>query len=612
MTIPPDFLDELRGRVALSSVVGRRVKLQRAGREFKACCPFHNEKTPSFTVNDEKGFYHCFGCGAHGDVVRFVIEQEGLPFRDAVERLAAEAGLAMPDEERGDVEARQRRSGLHDIMAHASGWFQEQLNGIAGAEARAYQDRRGPPQQARDAFGLGFAPDARGKLKAALAQAGTDRLIELGLLIDPDGEREAYDRFRGRLMFPIRDPRARIIGFGGRIIGSGEPKYLNSPDTPLFDKGRTLYNLDRAAPSAHKSGRLVVAEGYMDVIALDLAGIPAVAPLGTALTEAQMELLWRQVDVPLLCFDGDSAGQRAAARAALRALPLLKPGKSLAFITLPPGQDPDDLIRAGGAAAMEALLGSPQPLDARIWAEEFAARPLDTPEARAGLRQRLRAHVGEIADPDVRQGYAASFDERFQAAFQRTPRANGYPQRREGNWRGAPTRDVTLDALKARGSRSPTETAFAALIAGGLERPPLFVHHAEALAALPLADERLTRLRGALFEAVATAPHLDKASLQHTLDAAGVGALAKEVRRGIRLAYSFTRTGGDDARAEQDFVHVLEALVARSALDLALAEATARFRASLGDADYVEQQRVLGEREAVDARLRALARRDDE
>jgi DNA primase len=315
--------------------------------------------------------------------------------------------------------------------------------------------------------------------------------------------------------------------------------------------------------------------------------------------------------VPLLCFDGDAAGQRASARAALRALPLLKPGKSLAFITLPPGQDPDDLIRAGGAAAIEALLVRPQSLDARIWAEEFAARPLDTPEARAGLRQRLRAHLGEIADRDVRQGYADAFDDRFREAFQRPARTERPAPRRDGGWRGAPVRDATLDALKARGGRSPSDAAFGALIAGGLERPGLFVRHAEALAALPLASDALSRLRSALFEAVATLPHLDKASLQHTLDAAGVGALAKEVRRDNRLAFSFTRSGGDDARAEDDFVHVLDALVARRALDLALAEATARFRASLGDADYAEQQRVLGEREAVDARLKALARRDD-
>ncbi|MBA3897690.1 MAG: DNA primase, partial [Sphingomonadaceae bacterium] len=424
MSLSPQFLDELRARTLLSALIGRTTKLQRAGREWKTCCPFHNEKTPSFTVNDDKGFYHCFGCSAHGDAIRWLTEQRGLPFMDAVKELAAAAGMDLPALDPRSAERGEWASGLFDVMAAAQTWFAEQLNGIAGSEARAYLNKRGIDAGAIEAFGLGFAPDSRGKLKAALTRFGDSLLIEAGLLISVD-EKEPYDRFRGRLMIPIRDPRGRVIAFGGRILGAGEPKYLNSPDTPLFDKGRTLYNLDRSAGPARKAGRLIVVEGYTDAIALAGAGIEeAVAPLGTALTEAQLERLWRLVDVPLLCFDGDSAGQKAAMRAALRALPMLAPGKSLGFVLMPPGKDPDDLVRSGGRGAIEALLDAARPLVDHLWQCEHDAAPLRTPEAKAGLRRRLDDHVATIGDPEVRRHYARAIRERFdETFFARTERA---------------------------------------------------------------------------------------------------------------------------------------------------------------------------------------------
>ena len=317
MTLTPAFLDEVRARTSLSQLVGASVKLTRAGNEMKGCCPFHHEKTPSFYVNDDKGFYHCFGCSAHGDAIRWMTEQRGLPFIDAVKELAAVAGLEMPAQDRREVERAERAKGLHEACGDAAAWFAEQLHGIAGSEARGVLAKRGIRAETARAFDLGFAPDSRGKLKAALNDYGEPMLVEAGLLIQVDGK-DPYDRFRGRLMIPIRDPRGRTIAFGGRVIGAkedgrGEPKYLNSPDTPLFDKGRTLFNLDKAAGPARKAGRVIVVEGYMDVIALAQAGIAeAVAPLGTALTEGQMERLWRMVDVPVLCFDGDAAGQKAA------------------------------------------------------------------------------------------------------------------------------------------------------------------------------------------------------------------------------------------------------------------------------------------------------------
>ena len=349
MALTPAWLDELRARTSLSTLIGKTVKVQKAGREYKACCPFHNEKTPSFTINDEKGFYHCFGCGAHGDAIRWMTDQRGLPFMDAIKELAAGAGMDVPAPDPRAAKKAEQARGLHDVMEAAQRFFVDQLDGIEGNEAREYLKRRGITPPTRAAFGFGYAPDSRGRLKSALKEFGEPLLVEAGLLIDPDGmepdggkgkKRDSYDRFRGRLMIPIRDIRGRVIAFGGRILGAGEPKYLNSPDTPLFDKGRTLYNIDRASPASRQSDRVIVVEGYMDVIALAQAGFgDAVAPLGTALTEHQIERLWKLSDVPLLCFDGDAPGQKAAIRAAMRALPLLRPGFSLAFATLPPGQD---------------------------------------------------------------------------------------------------------------------------------------------------------------------------------------------------------------------------------------------------------------------------------
>src|SRR5437868_6601993 len=390
MTLSTAFLDELRARTVLSAVISPSVKLIRAGREWKACCPFHNEKTPSFTVNDDKGFYHCFGCGAHGDAIRFLTDHGGMPFMDAVKELAAKAGLEVPAPDPQAKERAERTATLTDVMASVAKWYAEQLQGIAGADAREYLKRRGIDQETITRFGLGLAPDSRTALKRAVEKLGEDRLIETGMLIEPEEEgKETYDRFRGRLMIPIRDARGRVIAFGGRILGEGEPKYLNSPDTPLFDKGRTLYNIDRASPASRAAKRLIVVEGEMDVVGLDrvaLAGV--VAPNGTAVTEGQLERLWRLDPSPILCFDGDNAGKKAAIRAAERALPLLRPDRTLRFLELPAGQDPDDVIRDGGREAFEALLANPEPMDARLWRHEIEAEALITPEAWAGLKER--------------------------------------------------------------------------------------------------------------------------------------------------------------------------------------------------------------------------------
>jgi DNA primase len=603
MTLSPQFLDELRGRTLLSALVGRSVKLQKAGREYKACCPFHQEKSPSFYVNDEKGFYHCFGCGAHGDAIRFLTEAQGLPFIDAVKELAQAAGMEMPAPDPRAAEKAERQSGLHDVMAAAARWFEEQLGGIEGGEARAYLERRGVSEATRRAFGFGFAPDSRGKLKAALAKAGEDKLIEAGLLISVE-QKEPYDRFRGRLMIPIRDPRGRVIAFGGRIIGEGEPKYLNSPDTPLFDKGRTLFNLDRAAPAARKAGRIIVVEGYMDVIALAQAGIEeAVAPLGTALTEAQLERLWRIADVPILCFDGDSAGQKAAIRAAHRALPMIAPGRSLRFVTLPKGQDPDDLVRAGGREAIDILFSDSQPLVDRIWQNELELTSLLTPEDRASLGRRLRDAARTIADPDLRTQYLAEYNQRLAALFA----ANGA--------RVLPgTRGVSPELVEIAKIGIDQAIMAPAVFAGLIRHPRVISEQAERIAALKLDLRNLRLLREALLDAALGNHPLEGDSLLTILRQAGLNPVLERLWKKARLAFSFLRGDAGDNRAIRDLNAVIERLAERAELDAALDVATARLGALSGEeAEYAakEQVRIALDRRRADEALMALASGED-
>lgn len=608
MTLSPAFLDELRARTSLSALIGRSTKLQRAGREWKACCPFHKEKTPSFTVSDEKGFYHCFGCGAHGDAIRWLTDARGLAFMDAVKELADAAGMAVPAPDPRAQARAERAAGLYEVMEAAAAWFAEQLDGLEGAAARAYLVQRGISEATRHRFGFGFAPDARGKLKSALRHFGEDRLVEAGLLIQPeDEEREPYDRFRGRLTFPIRDVRGRVIAFSARILGAGEPKYLNSPDTPLFDKGRTLFNLDQAGAAAREAGRIVVVEGQMDVIALDQAGIrEAVAPLGTALTEAQLGLLWRLSPSPTLCFDGDSAGQKAAVRAALRALPHVGPGRSLGFVTLPAGEDPDDVVRGRGRDAFEALLASPQPLVDRLWRHELEAEPLATPEQRAGLRRRLADHASAISDPDVRDQYRAEwlrrFDDLYKPQRKWTPRAPG---------RGfaPPPRPASAEA-KAVGRTGLSPQLGLAVLQGLARFPALIADQAEAIHALPLRERNSARLRDLMLEAAMEAPELDPERLHTILAAKGAAALLEELgpRRG--LAFSFTRRDADPERARRDLGLVIDTLAARPGLDAALAAATARLKDDGDEAAFAEQQRLRVARDEADRQLATLIEAD--
>jgi len=612
MAITPQWKDELRARITLSSLVQRSVKLTRAGREWRGCCPFHDEKTPSFYVNDAKQFYHCFGCGAHGDAISWMVDNQGLQFMDAIKELAGMAGMEVPAPDPQMAKRAEARASLIDVTEAAQRFFVESLAAPGGSVAREYLQRRGFSAPVMREFGFGWAPDERQALPKALSQFGEDMLEGAGMRAhNEQGER--YDRFRGRVMLPIQDARGRVIAFGGRILDKrdGVAKYLNSPDTELFDKGRTLYNLHRAAPAARQSGRVVVVEGYMDVIALANAGIAdAVAPLGTALTEMQLELLWRMVEVPVLCFDGDAAGQRAAMRAIARALPLLAPMRSLGIVRLPAGLDPDDLIKAQGAAAMERLLAAPASLVDTLWEFERDALPLTTPEAKAGLKARLMAHVETIADPEIKSLYRRELGDRF-SAFAYPPRAPRAPMapaprsgQQRGSWKGAamPPPGLSeeararLSGLMAGGQR---QGLLAAVIAGLARYPQEIVRHTEALSSLARHDPKAAPLVESLFELAET---LDSHAANAICDVSGQPAPPADIR------YAFLDEGTSTGDACEELAEAVSLLVERPALEAALAATIARFESD-PEGSFAEQTRLRAQLTTVDERLKAFGRR---
>ncbi len=548
MRFSPEFLDELRARVPLGEIVGKRVALKKRGRNLLGLCPFHSEKTPSFTVHDDKGFYHCFGCQAHGDAIDFVMKTESLTFPEAVERLASLAGLSLPAPDPREADRQREYKDINQALEAAACWFADQLEGPAGAEARQYLTGRGLNEAAIAKFRLGFAPDRRNGLKAALSDQSSGSfpeklLIAAGLLIVPEEGGETYDRFRGRVMFPITERRGRVIAFGGRALGEAKAKYLNSPETALFHKGRVLYNLANALAPARAGGEIIVAEGYMDVIALDSHGFPhAVAPLGTALTEDQMAELWRLADEPLLCFDGDEAGLRAAAAAAERAMPLLKPGKSLRFMLLPAGEDPDSLLRKEGAAAIARAIEAARPLAQLVWILETEGRLLDTPERRAQLRQALERRASSIGDPKVREEYRKDFERRFDDLFPAKP-----PAGPGGRFRGRPAQGFAVPAMPAgEGAKARVEApelVQKTLLAAVLNHPRLLEEVAEELGLAEFPLPELDRLRQAILEAAAI-QGLDSEGLKSHLREQGfAGELRSVLRDEVYQHGGFARPG---------------------------------------------------------------------
>ncbi|MSO71751.1 MAG: DNA primase [Alphaproteobacteria bacterium] len=567
MAIPTQFLDELRARLSVSEVVGRRVKLTRKGREHLGLCPFHSEKSPSFSVSDEKGFFHCFGCGAHGDVISFVMQTESLGFAEAVEKLAAEAGLELPRATPGQREAEQHQSGLHEILESATVWFEAQLRSPAGRAAMAYLTGRGLAAETIARFRLGFAPGHGALRQALLHQGASDaQLAEAGLVKPSDSASSksggSRDAFYDRVIFPISDRRGRVIGFGGRTMGDAKPKYINSADTPLFHKGKLLYGLAQARAAAAKLREVIVVEGYMDAITLSQAGFAhVVAPLGTALTEEQLALLWRLADEPILCFDGDAAGERATYRAALRALPLLKPGKSLRFVTLPAGEDPDSLIQAGGAGAFSAPLAGTRPLDEVVWQLELGGRKHDTPERRAALAERLYARAREVADRAVQDHYRAAFRRRLDALF--------HPAEKKLNWR-QPGRARGRRDLESAWGRAPLGLTVRAdpnaallvqdriLLALLINHPTLLLAEAERLAELRLATAPLDRLLRELLNVAVSGGGLQTTGLASHLSQHGFAELLGTVLgRSVQRLAPYSAPGAASALAAERLAEYL-------------------------------------------------------
>ncbi len=531
MAFPPGFLDELRSRVSLADLVGKRVRLTRKGREYGGLCPFHNEKTPSFYVVEDKGFFHCFGCGAHGDAVGYVMRSENLDFIEAVERLAEIAGVQVPQQTPLEREKAQRQRTLLEALAAAAAFYESQLWSPAGLRGREYLDRRGLDEETMRRFRLGWAGDDRNALRRALTpEFPVPLLMEAGLLHASDYGGEPYDYFRERVIFPIGDRAGRVIAFGGRALGDAQPKYLNSPEHPLFEKGRVLYGLSFARANAARDiaadgAGAIVTEGYMDVIALHRAGFgTAVAPLGTALTEAHLGELWRLAPEPVLCFDGDAAGQRAALRALHRALPLLKPGHSLRFVTLPAGEDPDSLIRVAGPAAFQQVLAAARPLAEVLWRSELDAKPITTPERRADLERRVMAHAAGIADRTVQAEYRRFLRDqlfahgrpKFAPNAQRLARASGSPV-------------AALHGHAPPRPPSPGRRQREVLIGMLLTHTSLIGRRVEEISVLDFPEPELHALRQAIFAAEMEDAGLDATGLRLQLGQGGFAASADAV-----------------------------------------------------------------------------------
>jgi DNA primase len=547
------FLDEIKSRLRPSDVIGKTVKLRRQGREYVGLSPFTKEKTPSFYVNDDKGQFFDFSSGKTGDIISFLQESERLTFVEAVERLAAEAGVPMPAVDPRAVEQEKVRQGLAEWLDLAAHWFEAELRRPAGREARAYLERRGLPEKDWARFRLGFSPSGRTALKDYLIAKGgrPGELVETGLLIAPEEGGAPYDRFRDRIIFPIADARGRVISFGGRAMDpQARAKYLNGPETSIFHKGHHLYGLAEArkiiaaAPppsgSADEQTPLVVVEGYMDVIACQRAGVAAVAAMGTALGEDQMDVLWRHHPEPTICLDSDRAGRAAANRLLDRALPLLKPGRSFKFVLIDSGKDPDEVLREQGAAALRGQLAAAAAFVDTLFRRELELEPLDTPERRAGLKARLRQAAQSIADKDLAQAYREALFERFDAQSpSRAPRADSPPRsrpwtRRRGNFAPEPEAGPPIPETRAAAKRlaSGLEVFPAALAKYALDDPGVLDSHLEDdFTAQGFGDSAVARLTQEIVRLRLEQDHLDSASLARHLAACGFSELLTDIHR---------------------------------------------------------------------------------
>ncbi len=582
-TFTPQFLDEIRARISVSSVVGKRVKLIRRGREFIGLSPFSNEKSPSFTVSDEKGFYHCFSTQEHGDIFTFLMKTQNLSFPEAVERLAEEAGVEMPRQSREEVQEAARVTLLQQAADAGCGIFEEMLRAPEGRRALEYlREKRGLSEDTIKRFRLGYAPNGNAvKTKLLARGVKEDLLLETRLLSPGKDGRESFDFFRDRVMFPIMDARGRPVAFGGRVMGEGEPKYLNSPDTPLFHKGQMLYGLSLAREKASADREIIVAEGYMDVIALAQAGFTnAVAPLGTALTETQIALLWRFAPEPILCFDGDKAGRAAALRAADRALPALKPGLSLRFAILTSGKDPDEICRRQGPEAMAEVLKGALPLSEVVWNQLLAEHPTDTPERRAGVEAHAMAKAGQIEDETVRGQYRQMFKNKLYELFR--PQTPGRGGQAKGGFRGPKTgpRPASpqvfpraVHGTEEAGGRAARGLRERILLATALNHPEIVERVEERLGALTFSDARLDSLRQSALLHLAQTQELDFAALRAQLASLGFAQeLANLLDSDIYVHAGFAKPQASATQALAGWDHT-HALVQRADLEADLKRA---------------------------------------
>jgi DNA primase len=647
MRFSPQFLEELKARLPVSEVVGRRVALKKAGREWKGLSPFNKEKTPSFFVNDQKQAWFDFSSGKNGSIFDFVMQTEGVGFPEAVERLAAMAGVPLPVVSKEEEAREEKRRTLHDVMELAAKFFEATLASRAGAKARGYlSDRRLEPASQLQ-FRLGYAPPERFALKEHLGALGVsvEDMVETGLLISGNDIPVPYDRFRDRVMFPILDFRGRIIAFGGRALAAdAQAKYLNSPETTLFHKGANLYNGALARQATHDGAPLIVVEGYVDVIAMVAAGFPAtVAPLGTALTEDQIGLLWKMANEPILCFDGDGAGRRAAYRAVDLALPRLRPGKSVRFALLPEGQDPDDLVRSGGREAAAEVLGGARSLADMLWARETEAAAYDTPERRAALEARVQEVVRGIGDEAVRKYYVQDFSERLRQLlmprldqpqrerpsrfggdvrgggprdFRRGP--GGWAGSGSASWSGArsapwtrgrpgvreapapPSPRLSASPI-VRGHRSALPPREALILVAVVNHPWLLEHHAEEFAELEFLNPHANALRRAVLETGTDGGAADGAALRQAIEARGLAPALARVEAAITHGSDWPAAA--DAAAEdvaQWWTHVVTLHRKQRTLNKELKDAERALGEEPTDANLAWLRDVQGRLSALD------------
>jgi DNA primase len=573
MRYPPSFLEQIRARVTISSVVGRRVqwdrrKTQAAKGDYWACCPFHTEKSPSFHADDRIGRYHCFGCKQSGDIFTFLVEKDGLKFFEAVEQLANEAGLPLPVITEAEVQREETRASLYDIMEIAQKFFAGELQTAKGAKARGYLADRDLSQAIQQEFGIGYAPDDRQALRSHLdtKDVTLEQMVEAGLVIAGEDIPVAYDRFRDRVMFPIRDGRGRVIAFGGRALRPDVPaKYLNSPETPIFHKGEILYNFDKARAAAHQNSRLIAVEGYVDVIAMHRAGFTeTVAPLGTALTESQLGLLWRSVAEPILCFDGDGAGLKAAYRALDLALPLLKPGHSLRFAFLPESKDPDDLLRSDGPQALRDIISAAEPMAEVLWRRAMAENDRASPERKASFERDLRVLISSIQDDTVKKHYQDDLKARFSHLWQvpqfagpnaRRPRNSGYDRRfKPGQrpWEVPQAASPQLRALAASSTvNAQAEKRERMIVLSVINHPEVLHEFWDDFAGADFLSRELDSIRAQILDSASSEEALEPAALKDHLRLRGFGtALDRLENQAIRLNEWFLGPAAapDDAR----------------------------------------------------------------